>query len=120
MSLHKKDFKRLHDYLWELPATHHADMRVPVWVYADDALLEDALGDESLQQAVNVACLPSLVGKVVVMPDVHQGYGMPIGGVMAAPLPSGIISPESSPRAGSKRCASSVPSRLQSRTPRSS
>jgi len=93
MSLHKKDFKRLHDYLWELPATHHADMRVPVWVYADDALLEDALGDESLQQAVNVACLPSLVGKVVVMPDVHQGYGMPIGGVMAAPLPSGIISP---------------------------
>ena len=93
MSLHKKDFQRLNAYLWELPAAYQADMCVPVWVYADDELLEDALGDESLKQAVNVACLPGLVGRVVVMPDVHQGYGMPIGGVMASALPSGIISP---------------------------
>jgi tRNA-splicing ligase RtcB len=68
-------------------------MRVPVWLYADEELLEDALGDASIQQAVNVASLPGIVGKVVVMPDAHQGYGMPIGGVMAAPLPDGIISP---------------------------
>src|SRR5574341_233840 len=95
MSLRKQDFKKINDYLWELPVTYHPEMRVPVRVYADDGLLEDALGDASMQQAVNVACLPTLIGHVVVMPDVHQGYGMPIGGVMAAPLPSGIISPGS-------------------------
>lgn len=48
---------------------------------------------KSIQQAVNVAQLPGLVGHVAVMPDVHEGYGMPIGGVMAAGVPDGIISP---------------------------
>ncbi|MBI3362100.1 MAG: RtcB family protein, partial [Chloroflexi bacterium] len=89
----KRDFRKVSDYLWEIPTSFRSEMRVPVWVYADDELLEDALGDASIQQAINVACLPGLIGKVVVMPDVHQGYGMPIGGVMAAPLPHGIISP---------------------------
>ena len=93
MALYKQAFKKIGDYVWELPATYDEHMRVPVRVYADDVLLEDALRDASLQQAVNVACLPGLVGKVVVMPDVHQGYGMPIGGVMASQLPDGIISP---------------------------
>ncbi len=68
-------------------------MNVPVRVYADDRLLEDALRDRSFVQAVNVAALPGLVGHVVVMPDVHQGYGMPIGGVMASSIPDGIVSP---------------------------
>ncbi len=95
MTIRKQDFTKINDYLWEIPRSYHSDMRVPVRVYADDALLEDALGDASMQQAVNVACLPTLIGHVVVMPDAHQGYGMPIGGVMAAPLPSGIISPGS-------------------------
>lgn len=93
MSLRKQDFKKINDYLWELPVTYQSEMRVPVRLYADERLLEDALGDASLQQAINVACLPTLIGYVVVMPDVHQGYGMPIGGVMAALLPDGIISP---------------------------
>jgi tRNA-splicing ligase RtcB len=95
MAIRKQDFTKINDYLWEIPKSYHDDMRVPVRVYADDELLEDALGDASIQQAVNVASLPTLIGHVVVMPDVHQGYGMPIGGVMAAPLPSGIISPGS-------------------------
>ncbi|HIK45421.1 MAG TPA: RtcB family protein [Leptolyngbyaceae cyanobacterium M65_K2018_010] len=89
----KQDFNRLTDYIWELPTTFHAQMTVPVWVFADEDLLEDALGDLSLQQAVNVAQLPGLVGHVAIMPDVHQGYGMPIGGVMVSRLPDGIISP---------------------------
>ncbi|HEY4691608.1 MAG TPA: RtcB family protein [Anaerolineae bacterium] len=93
MSIRKQDFTKINDYLWEIPRSFQDNMRVPVRVYADDELLEDALGDQSLQQAVNVACLPGLVERVVVMPDVHQGYGMPIGGVMAARVPDGIISP---------------------------
>ncbi len=89
----KQDFHRLSPYLWELPRHFHPRMTVPVWVFADDDLLEDALGDRSLEQAVNVAQLPRLVGHVAIMPDVHQGYGMPIGGVMLSRLPDGIISP---------------------------
>lgn len=89
----KQDCRRLNDYIWEIPTSFHPQMNVPVWIFADEELLEEALGDLSIQQAVNVACLPGLVGHVAIMPDVHQGYGMPIGGVMAARVPGGIISP---------------------------
>jgi tRNA-splicing ligase RtcB (3'-phosphate/5'-hydroxy nucleic acid ligase) len=93
MTLRKQDLRRISDYVWEIPTGYNPAMRVPVHIFADDELIEDALGDASLQQAINVASLPGLVDKVVVMPDVHQGYGMPIGGVMAAAVPNGIISP---------------------------
>lgn len=92
-TLNKQDLRRINPYLWEIPTSFHPAMGVPVWVFADDELLEDALGDLSLVQAVNVAQLPGLVGHVAIMPDVHQGYGMPIGGVMASRVPDGIISP---------------------------
>ncbi len=91
--IRKQDLHRIDNYLWEIPTSFQPDMNVPVWIFASEELIEDALGDLSLTQAVNVACLPGLVGHVVVMPDVHQGYGMPIGGVMAARVPDGIISP---------------------------
>ncbi|HLO88328.1 MAG TPA: RtcB family protein, partial [Nostocaceae cyanobacterium] len=91
--VNKQDFRRISDYLWEIPTSFHPDMQVPVWIFADEEILEDALGDLSITQAINVARLPGLVGHVIVMPDVHQGYGMPIGGVMAARVPGGIISP---------------------------
>lgn len=91
--VNKQDFHKVNDYLWELPISFHPDMKVPVWIFADEELLQDALGDLSITQAVNVSRLPGLVGHVIVMPDVHQGYGMPIGGVMAAKVPGGIISP---------------------------
>jgi tRNA-splicing ligase RtcB len=68
-------------------------MRVPVRLLADERLLDAALGDESLTQAVNASTLPGLVGHVTVMPDVHQGYGFPIGGVAAARLTDGVVSP---------------------------
>jgi tRNA-splicing ligase RtcB len=89
----KTDFRKVDDFVWELPASHRGDMQTAVRIIADDALLEDALGDLSVEQATNVACLPGLAGRVLVMPDVHQGYGMPIGGVMAARLDEGMISP---------------------------
>lgn len=89
----KKDFKKISDYLWEVPADFRPDMRVPARIYADDALLEDALGDQSVEQLVNTATLPGIVKHAIVMPDCHQGYGFPIGGVAATRLPHGIISP---------------------------
>ena len=68
-------------------------MRVPVRLFATRRLLEDVMKDKSLDQAVNAATLPGLVGHVIVMPDMHQGYGFPIGGVAATRLPDGVISP---------------------------
>lgn len=89
----KQDLIRRSPFQWEIPISYRADMRVPVRLFADDRLLEDALDDASLTQAVNAATLPGLVSHVTVMPDVHQGYGFPIGGVAATRLPDGVISP---------------------------
>ena len=84
---------RLNQFEWEIPQSYRADMRVPVRIFATRQLLDEIKGDKSLDQAVNAATLPGLVSPVVVMPDVHQGYGFPIGGVAATRLPDGIISP---------------------------
>ena len=89
----KQDFVRLEPFLWEIPTSFRKDMRVPVRVFADERLLDNALQDKSFDQAVNAATLPGLVGYVVVMPDVHQGYGFPIGGVAATRVPDGVVSP---------------------------
>lgn len=83
------------DYEWEIPASYRGDMHVPVRIFATRDLLEAAFDDKSLEQAVNAATLPGLVGRVLVMPDVHQGYGFPIGGVAATRYPDGVISPGS-------------------------
>ncbi len=80
-------------YEWEIPATYRPDMRVPVRLFATRELLEQIMGDKSLEQAVNAATLPGLVGEVIVMPDMHQGYGFPIGGVAATEFPHGVVSP---------------------------
>jgi tRNA-splicing ligase RtcB len=87
------DLKQINRYEWEIPQTYRSDMRVPVRIFATRQLLEQIKGDKSLEQAVNAATLPGLVDRVVVMPDVHQGYGFPIGGVAATQLPHGVISP---------------------------
>jgi len=78
---------------WEIPADFRKDMHVPVRLFATRELLEQVMGDKSLEQAVNAASLPSLVGHVIVMPDMHQGYGFPIGGIAATEYPHGVISP---------------------------
>lgn len=92
--IRKQDLRRLDEYLWEIPTTQRSGMQVPVRLFLSERLLEHALQDASLQQAVNVArSLPGLVGFVAVMPDMHQGYGFPIGGVAATRWPNGAISP---------------------------
>jgi tRNA-splicing ligase RtcB len=68
-------------------------MKVPVRIFATRKLIEAVMDDKSLEQAVNTATLPGLVGHVLVMPDMHQGYGFPIGGVAATRFPDGVISP---------------------------
>jgi len=88
-----KDLVRISEYEWEIPKDYRSDMRVPVRIFATRELLEAVLEDKSLEQAVNAATLPGVVGRVLVMPDVHQGYGFPIGGVAATKYPEGIISP---------------------------
>jgi tRNA-splicing ligase RtcB len=89
----KQDFKRLGPVHWEIPTSYRQDMRVPVRIFADDRLLEATLKDRSMEQAINASTLPGLVSHVTVMPDMHQGYGFPIGGVAASRLPDGVISP---------------------------
>jgi len=88
-----QDLKRINDYEWEIPKSFRPDMRVPVRLFATRRMLEDVMKDKSLEQAVNAATLPGLVGNVIVMPDMHQGYGFPIGAVAATRLPDGVISP---------------------------
>lgn len=87
------DLKQIGDHLYEVPESFRPDMRVPAHFYADDDILEKALEDRSLEQLVNTATLPGVVGQAMAMPDIHQGYGFPIGGVVATRLPSGAISP---------------------------
>lgn len=87
------DLKQINKYEWEIPTSFRNDMRVPVRLFVTRELLEQAMRDKSLEQAVNAATLPGLVGYVTVMPDMHQGYGFPIGGVAATRYPGGVISP---------------------------
>jgi tRNA-splicing ligase RtcB len=91
ISIH--DLTKISDCEWEIPQSFRADMRVPVRLFATQELLEQIIGDKSLEQAVNSATLPGLVGHVVVMPDMHQGYGFPIGAVAATEFPQGVVSP---------------------------
>src|SRR3970040_1227949 len=76
-----QDMKKINEFEWEIPKDFRQDMRVPVRVFATKQLLEAIMEDKSLEQAVNAATLPGLVGSVVVMPDMHHGYGFLIGGV---------------------------------------
>ena len=87
------DLKRISEYVYEIPQSFREDMRVPARFYADAELLAGALKDKSLEQLVNTATLPGVTRYALAMPDIHQGYGFPIGGVVATELPDGIISP---------------------------
>jgi len=91
MNIH--DLTRISENEWEISKSYRHDMRVSVRIFATRGLLEQIISDKSLEQAVNAATLPGLVGRVVIMPDVHQGYGFPIGGVAATEYPRGVISP---------------------------
>jgi tRNA-splicing ligase RtcB len=86
--LHRLDGER-----WEIPLGAAPGMRVPARVFADEELLAAIAGDRSLEQLVNVATLPGIVEASLAMPDIHQGYGFPVGGVAATAAPDGVISP---------------------------
>lgn len=74
-------------------AEKHGAMRVDGVVYINEDLLRGLGKDESIRQVENVACLPGIVGASMAMPDIHWGYGFPIGGVAAFDAEEGIISP---------------------------
>jgi len=85
------DLRKIGDNIWEI--AKQGEMRVPALIYSSARLLEDIRRDMTLTQARNVACLPGIERMSYVMPDAHQGYGFPIGGVAAFDLDGGIISP---------------------------
>lgn len=89
----KSDINSLTPYCWEIPRSFKPGMRVPARIIAEESLLDDIIGDRSLQQLVNVTTLPGILRAAFVMPDVHEGYGFPIGGVAATEYPGGAISP---------------------------
>ena len=79
--------------MWEIPESTRDDMRVPAYVYATEEGLEEMLNDRSLEQLMNVTTLPGIRKAAIAMPDAHQGYGFPIGGIAATQYPDGTISP---------------------------
>ena len=85
--------RRIDETLWEVPAEARPDMRVPARVFADAELFEAIARDGSLEQLQNVATLPGIVDAALAMPDAHQGYGFPVGGVASMELPDGVVSP---------------------------
>ncbi len=84
---------RIDDNRWEIPSDYMKDMTTSAVIYTDDEMLKAIMSDNSPQQIANVACLPGIVGKAMAMPDMHFGYGFPIGGVAAVDANSGSISP---------------------------
>jgi tRNA-splicing ligase RtcB len=83
--------QRLDAYRWRLP--REGRMRVDGIVYADEAMMAGIRDDQSLEQVRNVAHLPGILGASLAMPDIHWGYGFPIGGVAATDADEGVVSP---------------------------
>jgi len=84
---------KVDDYRWKIPENYKTGMRVPGLIYASKEMLESMCEEQTLEQVANVAFLPGIVGYSLAMPDIHWGYGFPIGGVAAMDVRSGVISP---------------------------
>jgi tRNA-splicing ligase RtcB len=84
---------RVGPFLWRIPPDARPGMRVPALVVADDALMTAIRTDASLEQIANGATLPGIVRAALAMPDIHQGYGLPVGGVVATDASEGVVSP---------------------------
>jgi tRNA-splicing ligase RtcB (3'-phosphate/5'-hydroxy nucleic acid ligase) len=85
--------ERVGPYLWRIPQDAKPGMRVPGLVVADEALMASIRTDASLEQVANGATLPGIVKASLAMPDIHQGYGLPVGGVVATDAEDGVVSP---------------------------
>ena len=89
----RENLKKISPWLWEIPRSFRKDMRVPARIYTSEKMLESCFRDKSLEQLVNTTTLPGIVKYAVAMPDIHEGYGPPIGGVGGIKLSEGVISP---------------------------
>jgi tRNA-splicing ligase RtcB (3'-phosphate/5'-hydroxy nucleic acid ligase) len=85
--------KRLDEFRWEIPVDYRPGMRVPGLIYADEFILPQIEEDQALEQVANAATLPGIVRWAIAMPDIHWGYGFPIGGIAAMRLDDGVVSP---------------------------
>lgn len=87
------DVVRVDDFTYKIEKSYDRRMNVPGIIYSSPSMMEDIRQDQSLQQVVNVAMLPGIVKASMAMPDIHWGYGFPIGGVAAFDAETGIVSP---------------------------
>jgi len=85
--------KKLDDFRFEIPRSYKPCMSTSAIIFSDDKLIQSVKADNAPEQAANVACMPGIVGRSMAMPDIHWGYGFPIGGVAAFDADSGVISP---------------------------
>jgi tRNA-splicing ligase RtcB len=85
--------ERVDEVRWRIPCDGRRGMRVDGRIYADDRLIRPLRDDPSLEQVANVATLPGIVGAALGMPDIHWGYGFPVGGVAATRVDGGVVSP---------------------------
>ncbi|GFP20672.1 tRNA-splicing ligase RtcB (3'-phosphate/5'-hydroxy nucleic acid ligase), partial [Candidatus Hakubella thermalkaliphila] len=87
------EVRQLSPFKWEIPQDESRGMRVPGIIFIDQSMLEQAIKDRAAEQVINVATLPGIVHASLAMPDIHWGYGFPIGGVAAMDAKEGVISP---------------------------
>lgn len=88
----KQNFKKIDNWLFEIPQSFRSDMNVPARIYTSEKMLQN-IETNALNQLINSTTLPGIVKYAIAMPDIHSGYGPPIGGVGAMKLPDGVISP---------------------------
>src|SRR4030042_6813128 len=85
--------EKIDDFRWRIPKSYKPGMRVDGLIYADEHMLRQIIDDQAPEQVANVAFLPGIVGDSMAMPDIHWGYGFPIGGVAATSYENGVVSP---------------------------
>ena len=85
--------EKVDDYRWRIPKSYKTGMRVAGLIFANEEMLNHILEEQALEQVVNVAFMPGIVGYSLAMPDIHWGYGFPIGGVAAMRMSDGVVSP---------------------------
>ena len=85
--------EKIDDFRWRIPKSYKTGMRTDGVIYATHEMLEDIRSDNAAEQVANVAFLPGIVGSSMAMPDIHWGYGFPIGGVAALRYDDGVVSP---------------------------
>src|SRR3989338_2614099 len=94
MALWEGKLERINEYRWRIPKSYKPGMRVDGIIYADDQMIKDIRSDKAAEQVANVAFLPGIVKYSLGMPDIHWGYGAPIGGVGAFEIEEGgVVSP---------------------------